>query len=303
MEITDADVQLQITHQIRTLAWSPLGTLIATGSGDTTLRVWNPERPEAKYSTLLLGHTASIDRVAFNPGKVAELATCSSDGTLRIWDVRTKSAVKEMKFDDACYSLAWHPLGEGLLLNRKDTLVPIDYPSFKVLSEHKQTVPTNQAIFAWTGDYVFLTESTGRIKTVRWPSLDVVNDVQVHTAALFACDLTPNGDFLALGGSDSLITLWNPKDWFWKRSFSKMTGPVKTVSISFDSQYIVGGTDDGPGLDIADVYSGDYVHRIETGGAFAAVVQWSPRSYALAYSVGSGPGGLKVVGNFDHKTT
>lgn len=181
--------------------------------------------------------------------------------------------------------------------------MPIDYPNFNALSEQKQNVQTNQPIFAWTGMYVFLTESTGRVKTVRWPSLEVVNYVQVHTAALFACDLTPNGDFLAVGGSDSLITLWDYKQWFWKRSFSKMTGPVKTISVSFDSQYIVGGTDDGPGLEIADVYTGEYVHSINTGATTSApVVQWSPRSYALAYSVGEGNGALKVIGSFDHKS-
>lgn len=108
-----------IAHQIRTLAWSPLGTLIATGSGDNTLRVWNPERPEMRYSTLLAGHGGPIERVAFNPGKVAELATCGADGTLKIWDIRARTATKELKFNDACFSLAWHPLGEALLLGLK----------------------------------------------------------------------------------------------------------------------------------------------------------------------------------------
>ena len=30
---------------IRSIAWNPLGSLIATGAVDKTLRVWNPERP------------------------------------------------------------------------------------------------------------------------------------------------------------------------------------------------------------------------------------------------------------------
>jgi len=111
---------VNVSHQIRTLAWSPLGNLIATGSGDTTLRVWNPERPEVKYSTALSGHSGPIERVAFNPSKIAELATCSADGAVKLWDVRTRNSVKEIKFaEKSCFSLAWHPLGEGLLLGRK----------------------------------------------------------------------------------------------------------------------------------------------------------------------------------------
>lgn len=110
---------LSSQHQIRTLAWSPLGTLIAVGSGDAALRVWNPERPEPKYSTPLTGHTGAIDRVAFNPVKLAELASCSADGTVKIWDIRTKNPTRELKLNDPCFSLAWHPLGEGLLVGRK----------------------------------------------------------------------------------------------------------------------------------------------------------------------------------------
>lgn len=82
-----------------------------------------------------------------------------------------------------------------------------------------------------------------------------------------------------------------------------MMGPVRTISITFDSHYIVGGTDEGAGVHIADVYSGEYLHTINTGSATAPVVQWSPRSYALAYSVGEGLGLLKVVGNFEQKST
>ncbi|KAK2804877.1 hypothetical protein FQN49_008841, partial [Arthroderma sp. PD_2] len=81
------------SHSIRTLAWNPTGTLIATGSVDRTLRIWNPERPDVRYSTELRGHSSGIEQVAFNPVKESELASCSKDGTVRFWDVRAKNCV------------------------------------------------------------------------------------------------------------------------------------------------------------------------------------------------------------------
>src|ERR1700743_2453375 len=41
------------SFSIRTLAWNTTGQLIATGSVDRTLRIWNPERANVKYSTEL----------------------------------------------------------------------------------------------------------------------------------------------------------------------------------------------------------------------------------------------------------
>ena len=52
---------------LRSIDWNPLGTMIATGAYDKTLRVWNPERPNVRYSTELKGHETSIEKVAFNP--------------------------------------------------------------------------------------------------------------------------------------------------------------------------------------------------------------------------------------------
>jgi len=43
----------------------------------TQTQSWNPDKPNVKYSTELKGHTASIEKVAFNPVKDAELCSVS----------------------------------------------------------------------------------------------------------------------------------------------------------------------------------------------------------------------------------
>lgn len=103
---------------IRTLAWNPTGTLIATGSVDRTLRIWNPERPDVRYSTDLRGHASGIEQIAFNPVKESELASCSKDGTVRFWDVRSKNCVGRVDVGGEAFSLAWSPDGSVLLAGR-----------------------------------------------------------------------------------------------------------------------------------------------------------------------------------------
>lgn len=109
-------IYLTPTFRIKSIAWNPHGALIATGSADRMVRVWNPERPNIKYSTELRGHTSSVERVAFHPTREAELATCSRDGTVRFWDVRTKSCVHTISVGGDLTYLTWSKDGENLLV-------------------------------------------------------------------------------------------------------------------------------------------------------------------------------------------
>lgn len=106
-------------HSIRTLAWNPTGQLIATGSADRTLRIWNPERPSPKYSTELRGHSAGIEKVLFNPVRDAELASCSTDGTVRFWDVRSKTCVSRLDVGGEAFTLSWSADGSTMVVGKK----------------------------------------------------------------------------------------------------------------------------------------------------------------------------------------
>jgi THO complex subunit 3 len=71
-----------------------------------------------------------------------------------------------------------------------------------------------------------------------------------------------------------------------------MTGPVKSLSFSFDGSFVVGGSDEGPGLEIAHAETGEYVYTVKTAGP-CPVVAWHPSRYWLAYT---DLGSLKIVG-------
>lgn len=83
------------------------------------LTIGNPEKPNVRFSTELKGHSAAIEKVAFNPVKDAELASLSNDGIVKIWDVRTKACVNEVKGLGSANALAWVPDGTSLLAGNR----------------------------------------------------------------------------------------------------------------------------------------------------------------------------------------
>jgi WD40 repeat protein len=71
------------TNPINTVAFSPDGKTILSGSGDTTIKLWNSETGEVIRT--FEGHTDSVNTVAFNPdGKT--ILSGSYDTTIKLWD-------------------------------------------------------------------------------------------------------------------------------------------------------------------------------------------------------------------------
>ena len=72
-----------------------------------------------KSSTELRGHLGAIERVAWNPVKEAELASISSDGTCKFWDVRSKDCVETVQLGGEGLTICWAADGSVVIVGRK----------------------------------------------------------------------------------------------------------------------------------------------------------------------------------------
>lgn len=166
----------------------------------------------------------------------------------------------------------------------------------------QQPIQTNQMAFDHGGKKIFLSTGEGRIKMLNYPDFSPVSylpqdpstpfTLSGHTSACLSVELQPTARWLATGGSDSIIALWDTTDWICHRTLIDMVGPVRSISFSFDGSYIVGGSDEGVGLEISHTETGEHVHTVKTAGS-SPIVAWHPSRYQLAYS---DLGGLKILG-------
>jgi WD40 repeat protein/tRNA A-37 threonylcarbamoyl transferase component Bud32 len=77
--------------EVWTVAFSPDGKTLATGSEDKTVKLWDPITGEERGT--LRGHQGRISRVAFSPDGTV-LATASWDGTVRLWRAARREDVR-----------------------------------------------------------------------------------------------------------------------------------------------------------------------------------------------------------------
>jgi hypothetical protein len=94
---------------VTSVAISPEGNVLATGSLDATVRLWNVR--DGVFLGVLKGHEGTVNSVAFHPGGEL-LGTGSWDGSIRIWDVQTQSLIRTMNSQSRKIScFAFDPTG------------------------------------------------------------------------------------------------------------------------------------------------------------------------------------------------
>jgi hypothetical protein len=105
------------TGSVVSVAWSPDGKTLASGSGDKTIKLW--EAATGKLLTTLEGHTGTVVSVAWSPdGKT--LASGSVDQKVKLWEA---PSISEIDFAEYLRSRWVRFLGSEMVWEVNDNLL------------------------------------------------------------------------------------------------------------------------------------------------------------------------------------
>src|SRR5260370_15071440 len=89
------------TLGITRIAWSPSGHILASPSGDRTIKLWDTITGQILHT--LSDHTDRINDAAWSPDGTV-IASASDDATIKLWDTCTGKCLKTLKGHTAAVS-------------------------------------------------------------------------------------------------------------------------------------------------------------------------------------------------------
>ena len=99
--------------QVNSVAFSPDGQYVVSGSSDKTVRLWSVESGELLQT--MEGHTSGVRSVAFSPDSQS-VVSGSWDKTVRLWSVESGELLQTMKgHTRPVNSVAFSPDGQSVL--------------------------------------------------------------------------------------------------------------------------------------------------------------------------------------------
>ena len=262
---------------VRSVAFSPDGKLLASGSWDTTIGLWNVET--GREIRVLTGHTRGVESVAFSPdGKL--LASGSWDNTIGLWNVETGREIGVLTGHTArVNSVAFSPDGRLLASGSDDKTIRLwnveTGTGIGVLSKrHTRTVysvafsPDGRLLASGYDDH-----------TIRLWNVETGKEIRVlagHTARICTVAFSPDGKLLASGSDDKTIRLWNVETGREIRVLTGHTARVNSVAFSPDGRLLASGS-----------YDYDNTIRlwnVETGREIRVLAGHTRTVYSVAFS-------------------
>ena len=249
---------------IRCLNFDASGSMLASGSNDCTLRVWNMP---AGHDSLILEHGGPVSGVVFEPD-ARTLLSIGEDGTVGRWDIRTgrrKGFLSLHRGKMGLRTLALSPNGRWLLSGYDDGLVRMWEVERAVRGDIHVLTPFAAELEDVATHEVRLSAKTAASDESRV----VVRELRRHTGKVSALSYSSDGRWLASGGDDGNVWVWDADTGAALRCLTGHERAIRSVAFSPDSRWIASGSRDAT-VRVWNVSSGQ--HRFTLTGHSADVI-------------------------------
>jgi WD40 repeat protein len=192
-----------------TVAWSPDGKRLATGSDDGATKVWDAADGRELFS--LKGHTHSVVTVSRSPDS-KRLATGSYDATAKVWDAADGRELFSLKGHTGYVShVSWSPDGKRLATASEDATTKIWNATGDqgVVTDQNHRKGISAASWSRDGKRLATASEDGTVKVWEAAKDQVVDSFKGHTDRVDSVSWSPDGQRLATGSYDGTVKVWN----------------------------------------------------------------------------------------------
>ncbi|KAG7097347.1 hypothetical protein E1B28_004702 [Marasmius oreades] len=274
------------------VAWNCDGKKLAAVGVDKATRVWNPDKSMEHRSAQMFsgGHADEVDYVSWNPTHPELFCTSSQkDRRIVFWDARQSRYIQQIASKSAPNYTTYSPDGRTIMIC--STANHTSFLSFgKEVEDSKEQwrptdkVPTTAStgIFNHAGNGLILAHHAEHsVKVLDYPSMEARESAPAHVAGCVTLALDPRGRYLATGGHDSIVNLFDVNDWISAKTITSSDHSITAVSFSFDGEYLAIASA-GSYIDICGTETCAPLHRVPAVGP-APSVSWHPSKYIIAY--------------------
>ena len=239
------------------ISFSADGKYVLTSSGDSTVKIWDAENYKVLQTIEAAEEGKWVNQAVFSQdGKYIFVAT-DADATYWDWKAKEKLATFEgisisTRDVTSTRSVALSPdgnlaavglwNGNVIIYNIKDHtergfITGYDYP--------KESDYNNVESLQFTSDskYILFSSINGNVALY---DIEAKKEVQVfeHDQKIYAAAISPNGKYVATGGSDRIVRIWDVETGKLAQTLIGHTDAIYGLAFSADGKFLASGSAD-----------------------------------------------------------
>ncbi len=242
------------------IAVSANGQVLASGSQDCTIKVWNGFTGQLQRT--LTGHKDTIRSLAISAdGRT--LVSGSGDTTIKLWNLPTGKLINTFSgHSSPVWSVAIAPDGKTIVSASEDGSIKIwdvSTGSAKTIeSAHKDRI---FSVALSPDEQTFATGSKDKtIKIWQLSTGKLIRTISEHTDAVRTVAYSPKGEQLASGSWDRTIQIWNPQTGKRVQTLTGHSDRIVALAFSTDGQQLASSGIE-PTIKLWDTKSGKLIHK------------------------------------------